>query len=258
MLHALDIFIYKNWDSQLITINWIVALWIEIKSSSTWRFPPLFNHWNTASDALMLVSSADTDRPQGKWRILPVRLPDMSRVEQWGWARTWECTWKATGGEKKKQQKKKICRILADLVSDGRMGRSDRLKEKRTDCRKTRQTLDRRSPHSITSDQPHITHLIYLPLLLSASPLRLPFLLPTTLVSPLFTSPSPLCVLSGRGCLVESEGSGCVHGIMFGPRQGAWNTCFGSLRCSLKYVKVGQKVLLKDQVMLHFSLSFLF
>lgn len=33
---------------------------------------------------------------------------------------------------------------------------------------KSRPILDRRSPHSITSYQPHITHLIYLPLLLSA------------------------------------------------------------------------------------------
>lgn len=112
-----------------------------------------------------------------------------SSVEQWGWAQTWECTWQATGGGKeKKKQKKEDVQVRAERVSGGRMGRSDRLREKRTDCRKTRQLLDRRSPHSITSDQPHITHLIYLPLLLSASPLPLSFLL-------LFTSPSPLCPL---------------------------------------------------------------
>lgn len=92
------------------------------------------------------------------------------------------------GGKEKKKQKKEDVQVLAERVSGGRMGRSDRLREKRTDCRKTRQLLDRRSPHSITSDQPHITHLIYLPLLLSASPLPLSFLL-------LFTSPSPLCPL---------------------------------------------------------------
>lgn len=67
----------------------------------------------------------------------------------------------------------------------------------------SRPILDRRSPHSITSYQPHITHLIYLPLPSHSSfphrPWTSPFLLspllsllllPTPLSSPLFTSSS--------------------------------------------------------------------
>lgn len=171
-----------------------------------------------------------------------VQLPDISRFPSTsGVERRHECTWKATWGWwREKTEKKKMCRNLADGVSDGRMGRSERLKEKSTDCRETRQTPDRRSPHSITSDQPHITHLIYLSLL-SALPLRLfpPFLrLPS---SPRSSPPRLFCFLLGHGCLVESEGSGCVCSIMFWPRQGAWNTCFGSLLGSLKYLEVGQR-----------------
>lgn len=137
------------------------------------------------------------------------------------------------------EKKKKMCRNLTDGVSDGRMGRSEQLKEKRTDCRKTRQTPDRGSPHSITSDQPHITHLIYLPLS-SALPLRLTFFLPTALVSSLFTSPPPLRSLRPK-LPCESGGWGCVCSITFWPRQGAWNTCFSSFQGSLKYLEVGQR-----------------
>lgn len=80
--------------------------------------------------------------------------------------------------DKQQERNEEDLRVYTDRVSGGRTRRSVWLRERRMVCRKRRQILDRRSPHSITSYQPHITHLIYLPLLLSPLPLLLSFLPP--------------------------------------------------------------------------------
>lgn len=131
-------------------------------------------------------------------------------------------------------------RVYTDRVSGGRTRRSVWLRERRMVCRKRRQILDRRSPHSITSYQPHITHLIYLPLLLSPLPLLLSFL-PHPSPCHAFLPALHLLVSSGssrprlRG---RVESSGCVRSIMFGPWQQAWNTGFRcSWQCSFECLK---------------------